>query len=558
MSGFINTPPLSAITYNPSNFTSNSATLTTETAKRLFCDINDIRLRYTSLITPGTASASKALVVDSGRSITNINSFTSTSVNTTRISLGNVTSSFPISDLDSSITNLSTSNVMLIGKAATAKNSFQTTYYHTADDSNANQLQISPFGGTSSLTIHSDGDVCIGNDSSKKGAALSISTPFSHIKLYDTEASVPGDTTMVCQSGALQLLSSNASNTAFYSFGCGTVPQLNIGGTLFRDNHILDLGARSQYNHICLYQLGSNGSYMLGANDSCINYTSAGVNGHRWFYNSTTTPAVTGTQIMDLNGSGDLRVSRHIIAQTAGLHTYGVSVSGLPTGMGGHFHYSSSASRAELFAYNYGTLSWGNVMVNDSLFVNGTTKRCGIGNTSPAFPLDVTSTVNGSIPGTYGFLSNGGAGVSPSATNVPISIYSSGRVLATEFDAYSDVRTKTNIKSLELDDALDFIKLDAKSYIFNDQGYETLGFIAQDLLKTGNERIQNIVTYHSNESMEEHVDEDGFVSPAGKLLTMSLSKITPIHHRLIQHLMERIEALESLIATKKSRAKKER
>ncbi|MBL7778316.1 MAG: tail fiber domain-containing protein [Chitinophagales bacterium] len=68
----------------------------------------------------------------------------------------------------------------------------------------------------------------------------------------------------------------------------------------------------------------------------------------------------------------------------------------------------------------------------------------GIGTTTPTYPLTVISTVNGTF-GPYGYLTTTGAATFAGSNSIPVSIWASGRVLATEFDAYSDARIKNII-----------------------------------------------------------------------------------------------------------------
>lgn len=67
----------------------------------------------------------------------------------------------------------------------------------------------------------------------------------------------------------------------------------------------------------------------------------------------------------------------------------------------------------------------------------------GIGTSTPAYPLEVTSTVNGSLSG-YGFLNGSGvAGYNVlSSGTVPYSAHFAGRIICPEYNAQSDARIK--------------------------------------------------------------------------------------------------------------------
>ncbi len=75
--------------------------------------------------------------------------------------------------------------------------------------------------------------------------------------------------------------------------------------------------------------------------------------------------------------------------------------------------------------------------------VNGATSdiKVGIGTTTPAYPLDVQSSINDSYT-SYGYLATGGAGTNGSSGTVPVSIRAAGRIVCPEFDAISDARVK--------------------------------------------------------------------------------------------------------------------
>jgi len=72
----------------------------------------------------------------------------------------------------------------------------------------------------------------------------------------------------------------------------------------------------------------------------------------------------------------------------------------------------------------------------------GSTGNVGIGTTAPAYPLDVQSTVSNTFTG-YGYLNAAGnTGYASGTSSFAISIRASGRILASEFNAFSDARLK--------------------------------------------------------------------------------------------------------------------
>ncbi|MBI3234951.1 MAG: tail fiber domain-containing protein [Bacteroidetes bacterium] len=82
---------------------------------------------------------------------------------------------------------------------------------------------------------------------------------------------------------------------------------------------------------------------------------------------------------------------------------------------------------------------------NARMVIKRATGYIGIGTTSPSYPLTVAPTVTPSNY-SYAYLNNT-ATVSTATSSGPVSIYAAGRILCTEFNAYSDERIK-NIKGL--------------------------------------------------------------------------------------------------------------
>jgi hypothetical protein len=110
----------------------------------------------------------------------------------------------------------------------------------------------------------------------------------------------------------------------------------------------------------------------------------------------------------------------------------------------------------------------------------------GLGTTSPTFPLDVQSTISSTVSN-YGYLNSSGTAAFFSGTQTPaISIRSTGRILASEFNAISDKRVKTNIQAQASDSMLaEANKLRVVHYNYIDKltkGSKTkTGFIAQEV-----------------------------------------------------------------------------
>jgi hypothetical protein len=109
----------------------------------------------------------------------------------------------------------------------------------------------------------------------------------------------------------------------------------------------------------------------------------------------------------------------------------------------------------------------------------------GIGTTSPAAPLHVSSSVSQYV-NSYGFLNTAGAGSGTYNAYVSYSIQADQRIRAPEFNSISDSRIKTDIVHLNtLKQLADLNKLKVVNYSYIDKlsngGKTKTGFIAQEV-----------------------------------------------------------------------------
>lgn len=117
----------------------------------------------------------------------------------------------------------------------------------------------------------------------------------------------------------------------------------------------------------------------------------------------------------------------------------------------------------------------------------------------------------------FGFLNNvNPTGISPPQTGLT-GLVVSNVVQANQFWAFSDERLKDNIEPIPQEKGLEFVTT-AKpvTFMMKGAGTRAAGFIAQDELKRG---FGDSITIMENKDLEETVDEDGFVSPAGVQLS---------------------------------------
>lgn len=124
------------------------------------------------------------------------------------------------------------------------------------------------------------------------------------------------------------------------------------------------------------------------------------------------------------------------------------------------------------------------------IFVS-TTGNIGMGTATPSYPLHVNASANGNI-GNYNYYSSS---TGTSSGTVSVSIYASSRIVATEFNAYSDHRIKNNIVDIDDSTALATLRqIEPKRYNYIDtikKGQSPVwGFIAQ--------QVSSVLDYSTN------------------------------------------------------------
>jgi hypothetical protein len=149
-----------------------------------------------------------------------------------------------------------------------------------------------------------------------------------------------------------------------------------------------------------------------------------------------------------------------------------------------------------------------------------------------------------------GGATNTGYATGQTVTN---SIWTSERISASEFNARSDRRLKTDIAPIPADDAFRLIEsVPAVHYKWKNapDGGVKFGFIAQDLVKAG---FPNLIGAYYDTSVEEETDADGLTSAAGIAMTVNYDQIIPILAVAIKELKAENDALKARIATLEAR-----
>jgi hypothetical protein len=173
-------------------------------------------------------------------------------------------------------------------------------------------------------------------------------------------------------------------------------------------------------------------------------------------------------------------------------------------------------------------------------------KYVGIGLTAPLYPLHVSSkrATGDASYNYYYYKGPGSSNGSTTGTPSDVSIRSEGRILVNgEVDVISDFRKKKDIEILDKDYCINFIKkINPKKFVYKNEEYGLqFGYIAQDLIKNNFGELVMV----SDETIDEYIDEDGFVSEKDKLYTLSRSQIIAIIHTAVKDIYERLNKLEN-------------
>ncbi len=296
-------------------------------------------------------------------------------------------------------------------------------------------------------------------------------------------------------------------------------------------NCLLDFGNQAKPCSINLY----GGTYSISANNNATQICSGGTNGVTFY---TGNNYDIGTFLAQITNSGS-------VISGGGLRVTGPSSSGY-SGSGLELEFAGGT--ANIFAYNRSTLLYKPMTINGTINLDGL-GHCAIGTSVSGSWICEMGYNTQSVTG-YGYLSSTGAtGSSGGSTgSVNFSLRTNGRIACGgEIDVFSDRRVKSEIENISNEECELFIKnIEPKRYIFRPGNLDKLeyGYIAQDIAKIAqrnNSKLDLLITPVDEYHLKETIDEDGFISPENKLLTINYIKIIPLLHKYILIQEKKIE-----------------
>ncbi len=203
----------------------------------------------------------------------------------------------------------------------------------------------------------------------------------------------------------------------------------------------------------------------------------------------------------------------------------------IPAGYGGYFFNSGTA---------IAPIGGSTGQYTGSQYVGGNTVVTG------------SSTIEGSfndanLPALYE-VTQGSQGQVAAGANRAVGLSVFNSVVAPDFCAVSDARTKSEITDLTVERAEAFVReVPGIEHAWRNRTGRAFGYLAQDVVAAG---FTELVTQISDPTMA----EDGPLSPAGRRWVMDYDKVSPLHSVLLRHLLEerdaltaRVEALEALL-----------
>jgi len=493
-------------------------------------------------ITNGTVSASKAVIVDTNKDISGFRHIGLTGNLSLSSSSPSITLSNPLTINNSVVFTGGTvpSNTNGIGIRFVGISSTGIIHSYNHAMSSMNNLDIND----GAIYIKSNSNVGIGNTSpayklhvqgtikAENGSVLVGSSTDSSrmISCLDSGMTIPSTRYITL---GKENSARNQAELGFYYTGAGSTDNLLTIG--FHTLSLISMKANSSIG------IGKSAPVEGGYLDCAWNINTDGA------YRMDGTDVITsGRQFV---GSGGVNVSGDI-ATTARLKC---------TAPLGAQIFNSDYSNAELRLYcmNLGCYVGNNANnymylgSNNQIFItmrnNGSKKTTTIGggdNNNYMLTVDGSDLTryNSSSFGYHNSSGNAGT-ASDTGLTANVGMYVNSRILCQgEIDCISDIRRKKDIEVLNDDFCDRFIEqVIPKSFYYKNEPIRSYGYIAQEILKLN---FDGLISAHPNQDMEEYIDEDDFISPAGEELSVSTGSIIPILHNKVRRLCDDIEELK--------------
>ena len=244
---------------------------------------------------------------------------------------------------------------------------------------------------------------------------LAIATPANGLIVYDTTTkslqiydSVGTAWNQVADTATTGSVTSVTASTPLIVTNGTTTPAITLGTVPVANGGTGATTATVAINSLLPAQTGDNGD-VLKTNGTIASWGAAPIG---------TVTSVTGTSP---------------ITVATGTTTPAITLGTVPVANGGTG--ATTLTQGQVL-FGTGTTAISN---SSSLFWDNVNLRLGIGTSSPAYPLHITTSINASI-GSYGFLNSSGTGTASGGGNISILVV--GRVVAQEVDANSDARIK--------------------------------------------------------------------------------------------------------------------
>lgn len=144
--------------------------------------------------------------------------------------------------------------------------------------------------------------------------------------------------------------------------------------------------------------------------------------------------------------------------------------------------------------------------------------------------------------GAYGYLTSNivQTGYVAGGTTATYGLQVDNRVTASEFDAVSDARMKTDVTDIDAAEGERFVR-STRPVTFKKKGEWGAGFIAQEVLRAG---FAGMVSAHDAPGLPAHTSDDGLISPPNTALAVTYNHAIAYLTAALRSALERIDALE--------------